>query len=142
MEYENAKHFHFLYKNYCLRRSAIKLLKVPFSANCYGRGLRYNMNSITAIALKEKIDSAEDFQLIDVREPYEHDEFNIGGELIPLNEITQQAEKIATDKPVILYCRKGIRSQIAIQRLQEKFHYQNLYNLIGGTEAWKKHFGV
>ena len=100
------------------------------------------MNSITAIALKEKIDSAEDFQLIDVREPYEHDEFNIGGELIPLNEITQQAEKIATNKPVILYCRKGIRSQIAIQRLQEKFHYQNLYNLIGGTEAWKKHFGV
>ena len=100
------------------------------------------MNSITAIALKEKIDSAEDFQLVDVREPYEHDEFNIGGELIPLNEITQQVEKIATDKPVILYCRKGIRSQIAIQRLQEKFHFTNLYNLIGGTEAWKKQFVV
>ena len=100
------------------------------------------MNSITAIALKEKIDNASDFQLIDVREVYEHEEFNIGGELIPLNEIAQQVKKIATDRPVILYCRKGIRSQIAIQRLQEKFHYQNLYNLIGGTEAWKKHFGV
>jgi len=96
------------------------------------------MNSITAIALKEKIDNAEDFQLIDVRESYEHEDFNIGGELIPLNEIVQQAEKIATNKPVIIYCRKGIRSQIAIQRLQEKFHFTNLLNLIGGTEAWKK----
>lgn len=100
------------------------------------------MQSITALALKEKMDKAEDFQLIDVREPFEHEDFNISGELIPLNEITQQVEKIATDKPVIIYCRKGIRSQIAIQRLQEKFPFTNLINLIGGTEAWKKQFGI
>jgi rhodanese-related sulfurtransferase len=99
------------------------------------------MNSITAISLKQKIDSGEDFQLIDVREPYEHEEFNIGGELIPLNEITQHIDTIATDKPVILYCRKGIRSQLAMQRLQEKFPFKNLINLIGGTEAWKKVIG-
>ncbi len=99
------------------------------------------MNSITAIALKQKIDNAEDFQLIDVREPYEHEEFNISGELIPLNEITQQLDKIATNKPVILYCRKGIRSQVAIQRLLQKFPFTNLINLIGGTEAWETEFG-
>ena len=98
------------------------------------------MNSITPIALKEKINKAEDFQLIDVREPYEHEEFNIGGELILLNEIAQQPEKIATNKPVIIYCRKGIRSQIAIQRLQEKYPFTNLINLIGGTQAWRKQF--
>jgi rhodanese-related sulfurtransferase len=100
------------------------------------------MNSITAIALKQKIDSKEDFQLIDVREPDEHAEFNISGELIPLGDIAQQFEKISTHKPVIIYCRKGIRSQIAIQRLQEKFPFTNLFNLIGGTEAWRKQFGV
>lgn len=99
------------------------------------------MNSITAIGLKEKVDKAEDIQLIDVRETYEHEEFNIGGELIPLNEITQHIDKIATDKPVIIYCRKGIRSQLAIQRLQEKYPFTNLINLIGGTEAWKKFIG-
>ena len=87
------------------------------------------------------MDNKEDFQLIDVREPDEYAEFNIGGQLIPLNEIIQQAEKIAIDKPVILYCRKGIRSQLAIQRLQEKFPFTNLFNLIGGTEAWKKVIG-
>lgn len=100
------------------------------------------MNSITAIALKEKIDNAEDFQLIDVREPYEHKEFNISGQSIPLNEICQHIDSIATNKPVIIYCRKGIRSQVAIQRLQQKFPFINLYNLIGGTEAWKTQFGV
>jgi len=100
------------------------------------------MKSITAILLKEKIDKSEDLQLVDVREPYEHEEFNIGGDLIPLNEIAQQVVRIATDKPVIIYCRKGIRSQIAIQRLQEKFPFTNLINLIGGTEAWKKQFKI
>ena len=100
------------------------------------------MQSITAIALKERLDNKEDLQLIDVREDYEHDEFNIGGTLIPLGNILQQAEHIRKDKPVILYCHKGIRSQIAIQRLQEKFHLKNLINLIGGTEAWRKEFEV
>lgn len=100
------------------------------------------MQSISAAALKQKIDSREDLQLIDVREPYEHEAFNIGGQLIPLGDIIHQADKIDTGKPVILYCRKGIRSQVAIQRLQEKFHFTNLINLIGGTEAWRKEFNI
>jgi rhodanese-related sulfurtransferase len=100
------------------------------------------MQAVTVQQLKNKIESNEDFQLIDVREPDEHAEFNIGGQLIPLSHITQQAEKISKDKPVIIYCRKGIRSQIAIQRLHEKFPFSNLFNLIGGTEAWKKQFPV
>lgn len=100
------------------------------------------MKSITFAALKQKIDNAEDFQLIDVREPYEHEAFNIGGQLIPLNEITQHIDAIATNKPVIIYCRKGVRSQLAIQRLQQKFPFTNLINLIGGTEAWRKEFAV
>lgn len=100
------------------------------------------MQSITATALKQKIDDGDDFQLIDVREPDEHDEFNISGELIPLRNIVQQIESIATDKPVIIYCHRGIRSQIAIQRLQEKFPFTNLINLTGGTAAWKKQFDV
>jgi rhodanese-related sulfurtransferase len=100
------------------------------------------MNSITVNELKQKIENAEDFQLIDVREPDEHAAFNIGGELIPLSFITQHSEKICKDRPVIIYCRKGIRSQIAIQRLQQKFPFTNLINLIGGTEAWRKQFMV
>ena len=100
------------------------------------------MKSITATELSQLINAESDLQLIDVREPEEHAAFNIGGLLIPLNEIVQQANKIALDKPVIIYCHHGIRSQIAIQRLQEKFAFTNLINLIGGTAAWEKQFKV
>ena len=100
------------------------------------------MKSITVTELTLLIENKNDFQLIDVREPEEHEAFNIGGQLIPLGEIAHQLQKISTDKPVIIYCRKGIRSQIAIQRLQDKFPFTNLINLVGGTEAWKKQFKV
>ncbi|MFN8252414.1 MAG: rhodanese-like domain-containing protein [Ferruginibacter sp.] len=96
--------------------------------------------SITVRELKHKMESREDFQLVDVREPEEHEAFNIGGELIPLSSVTAHIEKISQYKPVVIYCRKGIRSQLAIQRLQDKFPFTNLINLIGGTEAWKKEF--
>jgi len=96
------------------------------------------MNQISPSALQEKISSHHSFQLIDVREPAEHDAFSIGGQLIPLGEIMDRKDLIATDKPVILYCKMGIRSQIAIQRLQDKYGFTNLYNLQGGIERWKK----
>jgi rhodanese-related sulfurtransferase len=80
----------------------------------------------------------EDLFLLDVREPYEHEAFNIGGELIPLGDVMAKAHAIPTDRPVIVYCKKGIRSQIAIQRLQDKFGFANLVNLTGGMDAWKK----
>jgi rhodanese-related sulfurtransferase len=98
------------------------------------------MQSITVQQLKNKMDAGEDLQLVDVREPEEHSEFNIGGQLIPLSAITQQQAALRLDKPVIVYCRKGIRSQIAIQRLMDKYPFTNLYNLTGGMEAWKKAF--
>ena len=96
------------------------------------------MKSITALELSQLLNTGAEIQLIDVREAYEHQEFNIGGELIPLANIIQHLNKIDTQKPVIFYCRKGIRSQIAIQRLQQKFPFENLVNLAGGMDDWEK----
>ncbi len=96
------------------------------------------MLSISVEALQIKIRAGEAIQLIDVREPFEHDLFNIGGQLIPLAGILQHITLIAVDRPVIIYCEKGIRSQIAIQRLQQKFNFTNLYNLSGGLTNWRK----
>lgn len=98
------------------------------------------MRHITPAELGELIQQQADIQLVDVRETYEHNEFNIGGLLIPLGDIGGHVEAIEKEKPVIIYCRKGVRSQIAIQRLQQKFPFNNLINLQGGTEAWKKQF--
>jgi len=95
------------------------------------------MNQITVPELKEKIASNEDIFLVDVREGVEHQAFNIGGELIPLGEIVKHWGRIPMDRPVVLYCRKGVRSQIAIQRLEGRFGFTNLYNLQGGLDSWK-----
>lgn len=96
------------------------------------------MNQMTPGELKKKTDSGERFQLIDVRELPEHNAYNIGGLLIPLGEIIERKDSIRRDIPVILYCKMGIRSQIAIQRLEEKYGFKNLINLQGGVERWKK----
>jgi rhodanese-related sulfurtransferase len=99
------------------------------------------MNSITPLDLKEKLDNKEEIVLIDVREEFEHNDFNIGGTLIPMNAVFEQIEKIPKDKTVVLYCAKGIRSAMVIQRLEEKYGYNNLVNLTGGMYAWRKETG-
>ena len=96
------------------------------------------MNSIDPITLRQKIDGKEDMILIDVREPWEHALFNIGGLLIPMNTVFENLHKIPADKPVVIYCQKGLRSGLVIQRLQQKFKYDNLINLAGGMDSWSK----
>ncbi|MEQ8878819.1 MAG: rhodanese-like domain-containing protein [Cyclobacteriaceae bacterium] len=93
------------------------------------------MKEITAKELKTLQDSKEDFQLIDVREQKEFDFCNIGGELIPLNTIPDNLDKIAKDKKVVVHCRSGARSANAIQYL-EQHGFTDLYNLKGGILAW------
>jgi adenylyltransferase/sulfurtransferase len=96
------------------------------------------MTSITPESLLERILKGEDMQLIDVRTIEERKEFNIGGLHITLSEIFENTHLIDTGKPVVIYCQKGIRSQIAIQRLQLRYTFSNLINLSGGIDAWKK----
>lgn len=88
--------------------------------------------------LKQLLQEEPDLVLIDVREPEEHAAFNIGGKLIPLTELFEHISEIPTDARVIVYCKMGIRSQIAIQRLEQRYGFSNLLNLRGGLEAWKK----
>lgn len=94
------------------------------------------MKKITPEELKEWSRSNKPFVLIDVRETWEHAHFNIGGRNIPVGEIMLLRNEIPKEEDVVLYCEKGIRSSIVIQRL-EGFGYQNLYNLTGGMTAWK-----
>lgn len=90
------------------------------------------IRQITLKELEEWKKAGKDFQLIDVRELEEHEAFNIGGTLIPLGEILRKVDQLDTSRPIIFYCKRGIRSQIAIQRLQPLLNYSELYNLFGG----------
>ncbi len=94
------------------------------------------IKEITVQELKEWQASGKDFQLIDVREPNEFAEAEMGGELIPLGTVTSNTDKISKDKPVVVHCRSGKRSANAIAVLQMDHGYDNLYNLQGGILAW------
>lgn len=94
------------------------------------------MNEITVEELKAKIDNKEDFQLIDVREPFEYETSNLGGENIPLADVLLEQDKISKDKPVIVQCRSGKRSAQAILLLEQE-GFDNLSNLKGGILAWR-----
>jgi molybdopterin/thiamine biosynthesis adenylyltransferase/rhodanese-related sulfurtransferase len=99
----------------------------------------YNdINEITVQEFKDKLDSDEDIQIIDVREPYEYEISNLGGELIPLNTILERHDKISRDKPVVVHCKAGVRSARAIRQLNEIYGFNNLYNLKGGIIEYAK----
>jgi len=94
------------------------------------------VKEVTAQELYDLEVSGEPFQLIDVREPHEYDIVNIGAELIPLGTVSANADRIARDKKVIIHCKVGGRSAKAIQELQDKFGFDNLYNLKGGILSY------
>lgn len=94
------------------------------------------MKELSVKELKEWMDKGEDFQLIDVREKYEYDICNLGGELIPMGEITSRLDQVAKDKKVVVHCRSGGRSGTIVNVLESQYGYNNLYNLKGGILAW------
>jgi rhodanese-related sulfurtransferase len=89
------------------------------------------IKEITAKELKEKLLNKEPLQIIDVREPDEFLERNIGGMLIPLGQLERNLDKIKKDIPSVLVCRSGVRSMHAAKILQ-KYNYNDIYNLKGG----------
>jgi len=94
------------------------------------------LKEITAKELYDLQVKGEPIQIIDVREPHEYDISNIGGELIPLASVADNADHISRDKQVIVHCKVGGRSAKAIRELEEKFGFTNLYNLKGGILAY------
>ena len=89
--------------------------------------------------LKPRLDAGEKIHLVDVREPAEHAEYNIGGVLIPLGKVqTMQIDEIEDLKQeeVIVYCRSGRRSLNAAMVL-EQMGFTNVYNLEGGMLDWQ-----
>ncbi|AEL25106.1 molybdopterin-synthase adenylyltransferase MoeB [Cyclobacterium marinum] len=84
-------------------------------------------------ALKE---GEEAYQLIDVREQHEFDLVNINGFHIPLQNITENVDKIKKDRKVVVHCKMGGRSAKAIRELEAKFGFDNLFNLTGGIDAY------
>lgn len=86
---------------------------------------------ISADELKEKIKRKEDFQLVDIREPNEYALKNIGGILIPLNQLENSLAKLNKGKEIIVHCASGARSKKAVTILKEH-GFTKVYNLKNG----------
>ncbi|MCU0347669.1 MAG: rhodanese-like domain-containing protein [Saprospiraceae bacterium] len=98
---------------------------------------------ITVEELKKRLDAGDNnFVLIDVREPYEHEEFNIGGKLVPVGSVMTAIPDLLDhkDDEVIVYCRSGNRSGMAKQLLVAS-GFSNVKNTLGGMLAWRQAFG-
>ena len=101
------------------------------------------MQNITPEEVKERLEKGEQLNLVDVREPHERAEFNIGGVHIPLGQVqVMQVDEIENlkNEEVIVYCRSGNRSGQAAMML-ETMGFTNTKNLSGGMLAWLQKFG-
>ena len=97
--------------------------------------LKNGIPQMTVKELKQRIDAGEDVQLIDVREPYEYQIAQIGGKLIPQNDVPQRLHEIDREREVVVHCRSGARSQKIAEFLKQA-GYPNVANVAGGILAW------
>jgi rhodanese-related sulfurtransferase len=100
------------------------------------------MADITVEELKQKMENNEDFIFIDVREPFEYEEFNLGATLIPLGNLVVAIGDLLPYKnnEIIVHCRSGARSASAKITL-EQLGFSNVRNVLGGVLQWQCVFG-
>ncbi len=97
------------------------------------------LEEITATELKAKFDRGDDFQLIDVREPFEYEIAKIpNAKLIPLSEVVARLNEIDPSKTAVIQCKGGVRSAKAIEALKSTGFVGRLVNLKGGIGAWSE----
>ena len=96
------------------------------------------MQDITVEELKTRMDNQEALNVIDVREKWEYDEFNIGAKHIPLGELQAAISELEDwkDQEVIIHCKSGGRSGAAKEFMMRQ-GFANVRNLLGGMMAWQ-----
>jgi adenylyltransferase/sulfurtransferase len=99
------------------------------------KNLKNGIPQITVQELKARMDAGEDVQLIDVREPWEAQIAQIGGKLIPQNDVPNRLAEIDRNREVVVHCKGGGRSQRIAEFLQQQ-GYPKVANLAGGITAW------
>ncbi len=101
--------------------------------------IKNGIAQISVKALKERLDKKEsrndNFLLLDVREPYEIQIANIGGKLIPQNDVQKRIDELNPEQEILIYCRSGARSQ-KIAELLKANGFSKVSNVAGGILAW------
>ena len=99
------------------------------------KNLKNGIPQLTVKELKARRDAGEDIFLLDVREPYEVQIAQIGGTVIPQNDVPNRLAEIPRDREIVVHCRSGARSQRIAEFLKQS-GYTQVVNLAGGILAW------
>ena len=93
---------------------------------------------MTTFELQNLLKHSVDLTILDVREPFELDIYSFEHALhIPMMQVPMALQKIPKDKPVIVACHLGIRSQMTVNFLKER-GFENIHDLVGGIDHWAK----
>lgn len=89
------------------------------------------------------MDNQAEFLLLDVREPDEYEEYNLGGKLMPLGDLLVRLDELESwrDKDVVVHCRSGKRSEAACE-VMAQMGFSQVHNLQGGVMGWIQAFGM
>lgn len=96
------------------------------------------MEPINASTLKRRLQAGEPIQILDIRTPYEREDFSIGGLHIPLDELLLRVHDIPDswkDQEIVVVCGTGLQSAIAV-RVLTKQGFIHIHNLEGGLQAY------
>jgi len=93
------------------------------------------MADITVEELKRRLDAGDNIFVLDVREPHEYQTANIGGHLIPLNDLPKRVSELDPSREIVVHCKMGGRSSKAVEFLRQS-GFGNVHNLTGGITAW------
>ncbi len=95
------------------------------------------ISTISASELQQKIDDGS-LLLIDVRSEEEREDFNIGGEHIPLEDLYNQIDEIAAKSiKTVFYCATGKRSGDAVKLIKKRHPDANVFSLENGLAGWE-----
>jgi rhodanese-related sulfurtransferase len=105
-----------------------------------GLGDKSNMNyEITPEEVKGKLDAAESFTLLDVREPWEFETAKISGaKLMPMGDVPSRAhQELDPDEHIVVMCHHGVRSMNVTAWLRQQ-GFEKVQSMRGGIDAWSR----
>lgn len=100
-----------------------------------------NIPEISVHELEALKKANADFFLLDVRDPWEYEEGNLGGYLIPLNELPDRLKELNPEKEIVVHCQMGGRSSRATAFLLSQ-GFKHVKNLRGGFKEWMREIGA
>src|SRR5664279_5841001 len=104
-----------------------------------GQGSRAMDYEITPEEVKVKLDAAESFTLLDVREPWEFETARIdGAKLMPMGDVPSRAhQELDPEEHVVVLCHHGVRSMNVTAWLRQQ-GFEKVQSLRGGIDRWSR----